>query len=70
MTNRCSVQFIFVSSGGSNQLSVGDYWEIHEADVGDGMICGIDPADAQSYSWTLDIGGYAFNLPNMIYPIS
>ena len=70
VTNRCSVQFIFVSSGGSNQLSVGDYWEIHEADVGDGMICGIDPADAQSYSWTLDIGGYAFNLPNMIYPIS
>ena len=70
VTNRCSVQFIFVTSGGSNQLSVGDYWEIYEADAGDGMICGIDPADAQSYSWTLDIGGYAFNLPNMVYQIS
>lgn len=70
VTNRCSVQFIFVSIGGSNQLSVGDYWEIYEADAGDGMICGIDPADAQSYSWTLDIGGYAFNLPNMGYQIS
>lgn len=68
VTNSCGVSFIYTGSGPN--LAAGEYWEIYEIDSGDGLVCGIDPADVGSYTWELNLYGSQFNLPNSYITIT
>lgn len=69
VTNSCGVQFEYSDPSASN-LVAGESWQLLEADSGDGLVCGINPADVSSYTWELSIGGYSFNIPDMDYIIT
>ena len=68
VTNSCGVSFIYTGSGPN--LAAGEYWEIYEIDSGDGLVCGINPADVSSYTWELNLYGSQFNLPNSYITIT
>ena len=68
VTNSCGVSFIYTGSGPN--LAAGEYWEIYEIDSGDGLVCGIDPADVGLYTWELNLYGSQFNLPNSYITIT
>ena len=68
VTNSCGVSFFY--SGSGPNLAAGEYWEIYEIDSGDGLVCGINPADVGSYTWELNLYGSQFNLPNSYHIIT
>ena len=68
VTGSCGVSFVY--NGPGPNLAAGEYWEIYEIDSGDGLVCGIDPADVGSYTWELNLYGSQFNLPNSYITIT